>query len=235
MSESDSDEIVLVWEELKSHVPPAEVDLYARQIGLARISRNEEARDELLLLQRMQTTLTDDIDAEISRKNPLILASPQRNTAIARACAFLDSLKSGGHVVEPTTPNDAQVLKYLKLTRLSRPSSGDQVSPRRDISSPKSARSIGDVNDNISDIQQLLDDEYTRLQTYVQDIRCQMFSQSEELGEVKALVPPTTDSIEGFSKRLHTQELVARSIAKTQGSSGVARLRDSVRLNRLWT
>jgi hypothetical protein len=230
-----SDEILLVWDELKSHVPPAEIDSYSRQIGLARISRNEEVRDELLLLERMQSQLQDDLDAEISRKNPLILASPQRNAAIARACAFLDSLKSQGHVVEPSIPADSQVLKYLKLTRQTRPASGDQPSPRRELSASKSARSIGEMNDSITDIQQLLDDEYTNLQTMVQDIRCSMFSQSEELGEVKAIVPPTTDSIEGFSKRLHTQDMVTRSLAKTQGSSSVARLRDSVRLNRMWT
>jgi hypothetical protein len=183
----------------------------------------------------MQSTIQDDLDAEIMRKNPLILSSPQRNAAIARACKFLDSLKADGHVVEPTNPNDSQVLKYLKLTRLSRPNSGDLPSPRRELSTPKSSRSIDDVGENITEIQNIIDEEYTKIQTMVQELRVSLFSQAEELDDVKALQPPTTDSIESFSKRLHTQEVVARSMAKVQGSTSVARLRDSVRLNRLWT
>jgi hypothetical protein len=224
---------VLLWEELKAHIHPAEVDNYARTIGLARISRNEDTFNELSILLRMQDSLNETLSSEIQKKNPPFLASAQRTTVINRAVKFLDSLRDQGHFIDPTDPNDSQILKYLKYTRSSRPSSSSgSASPRR--RPPSSTRSVSDISESISDIQGLLDEEYARLQTDIGGLRCALFSTAEELDDVKSIEPPTTPSIEAFSKRLQTQEMVAKNMARTRGSSAVGMLRDSVRKNRLW-
>jgi hypothetical protein len=224
---------VLLWDELKAHIHPAEVDNYARTIGLARISRNEDTFNELSILLRMRDSLSETLSSEIQKKNPSFLASAQRTTVINRAVRFLDSLRDQGHFVDPTNPDDSQILKYLKYTRSPRPgsTSGSPSARRR---TPSSTRSVGDIGQSISDIQVLLDEEYTRLQTDISELRCALFSTAEEVDDVKSLEPPTTSSIEAFSKRLQTQELVAKSMARSRGSSAVAKMRDSVRMNRLW-
>jgi hypothetical protein len=93
--------------------------------------------------------------------------------------------------------------------------------------------SSDNVKASITEIQSLMDDEYLRLQMEIADIRCGLFSSCEQLHEVKALEPPPTASIEQFNKRLQTQELVISHVAKSRGSA-VTRLRDSIRLSRLW-
>jgi hypothetical protein len=228
---------MLLWDELKLHINPAEVDSYARQIGISRITRNEEAFNELATLRQMQNTLQDSINDEIEKKNPLLLACPQRTRAVASAIKALDSLRDHGRVVDPEDPADSQVLKYLKFTRAGRPSTdGGAPVVSRGESSVRSARSVG-CSDNgaasTAEMQSLMDDEYSRLQTEIADIRCALFSSCDELHEVKALEPPPTASIEQFNKRLQTQELVVTQIARSRGSA-VTRLRDSVRLSRLW-
>jgi hypothetical protein len=181
----------------------------------------------------MQDSLNETLSSEIQKKNPSFLASIQRTTVINRAVKFLDSLRDQGQFVDPTNPDDSQILRYLKYTRSPRPgSSSGSSSPR--CRTPSSTRSVGDISQSISDIQSLLDEEYTKLQTDISDLRCAVFSTAEELDEVKSLQPPTTASIEAFSKRLQTQELVAKNMARSRGMSAVAKLRDSVRMIRIW-
>jgi hypothetical protein len=110
----------LLWEELKQHIEPAAVDRYARSIGIARITRNEDVFAELNTLRQMQLTLDDTLTAEIEKKNPRVLASTQRTSAIHRAIAYPDSIREQGHVLSPTCRDDAQVMKYLKLTKTPR-------------------------------------------------------------------------------------------------------------------
>lgn len=228
---------MLLWDELKLHINPAEVDTYARQIGISRITRNEETFNELTTLRQMQNSIQDSINDEIEKKNPLLLVSAQRTSAIARAIRALDSLRDHGHVVDPEDPSDSQVLKFLKFARAGRPSTaGSAPVISRGQSSFRSARPVGssgDASASIPEIQSLMDEECSRLQTEIAEIRCILFSSCEELHEVKALDPPPTASIEEFNKRLQSQELVVRHIAKSCGSA-VTRLSHSVRLSRLW-
>jgi hypothetical protein len=224
----------LVWDELKAHVGAPEADAYARSVGVARISRNEDAFAELQMLRQMQAGLRQTLAAEIERKHPPLLASPQRTSAIARAIAFLDSMRAQGHVVDPTTPGDTAVLRYLRLAKAAsaRPSTGDGAAPRRDAGA--SARSLGGARESFADIQKLIDDEYLQIQTAISALRCELFSTADELEDVRGLEPPPTTSIESFGKRLQTQEFVLRSMAKSTGTAVVRKARDSVRLSRLW-
>jgi hypothetical protein len=224
---------MLVWDELKTHIHPSEIDNYSRRIGLARISRNEEIYSELSLLRQLHSNIEDNLTNEIQKKNPGILSSAQRSAAISRAVQFLDSLRSQGHFVDPTDQDDSNVLKYLKFTRMQRPATGERPSTVRELRQSKSARSIENIEESISEVQEIIDDEYAALQIEAQELRAAMFASCETLQEVKEIRPPSTQTIEGFNKRLQTQEVVLRNIAKAQGSA-TTRLRDSVRLNRLW-
>jgi hypothetical protein len=224
----------LIWDELKEHIDPAEVDMHARSVGIARISRNEDAFGELTALRGMQATLNERLAAEIKRKNPPLFASPQRTSAINRVIKFLDSIRAQGHVIEPTSPDDTAVLKYLKLAKASsRPSTDDGTTAPRQTSRGSTRSSI-DLRGSFADIQKLLDDEYLQIQTAISALRCALFSTADELDDVRALEPPLTSSIESFGKRLNTQEFVIRSMAKSSGTTAVGKARDSVRLNRLW-
>jgi hypothetical protein len=224
----------LIWEELKEHIDPAEVDTYARSFGIARISRNEDAFSELTTLRQMQAALSETLASEIQRKNPPLLASPQRTSAIKRAIKFLDSIRAQGHVIEPTSPDDTTVLKYLRLTKASsRPSTAESPRPHRE-KSRGSARSLMDFKESLADIQNMLDDEYLQIQNAINALRCELFSTADELDDVRRIEPPLTTSIESFGKRLQTQEFVLRSMAKSSSTTVVGKARDSVRLNRLW-
>jgi hypothetical protein len=223
----------LLWDEIKAHISPSEVDNYARQIGLARISRNEEVQTEFKMLLMMHNTIQTSLTDEISKKNPLILESPQRSSAIARAIHFLVSLRERGDFIDPSDACDSQIIKYLKFSRLSRPGSAEQPPKARELATGRATRSVGDVAQSIADIQSLLDDEYAELQTKTQELRCSLFSTCDDLAEVKSIEPPPTSSIESFNKRVETKDFVAKSMAKVSGSS-VSRLRASVALNRMW-
>ena len=224
----------LVWDELKLHINPPEVDAFARKVGIARITRNEDIYQELETLRTMQNTINSTLNDEIEKKNPSILSTPQRRSAIDRAIRFLDSLKEKGTFVDPSNSDDTQILKYLKYVRSDRPNSTDLPMTPREISTPRSSRVVKDLAANIGEIQALLDEEYQRIQTEIQEIRVRLFDSCEQLDEVKTITPPTTDSIEAFNKRLQTKEMVLKNMAKTKGSSKIGRLRDSVRLNRMW-
>jgi hypothetical protein len=180
----------------------------------------------------MRASLDGALSSEIEKKNPLVLASPQRAAAMSRACSFLDALRDQRHCIDPANPADSQVLTCLSVTRGARP--GSAVPMQRRGSPALSARSAGDVERSTRDIRALLDDESARLQTESAELRCALFATAEEIGDVGALEPPTTTAIEAFHKRLQARELVARNMAKAGGSSPVSKLRDSVRLNRLW-
>lgn len=223
----------MLWRELRSRIHPSEVDGFARRIGVARIARNEGAFDEMEMLVKMMDSVGADIDHEIEKKTPVILATPQRMAAISKAVEFLDCLRDHGHYVEPSSPDDAQILKYLKLTRSSRPNSCDPVYAEKQISRPKSG-TTSDLDANVTDLQVLIDEEYLRLQREIQKLRCALFSSCELLDEVRSVEPPTTSSIESFNKRLQTKEFVLSQINKARGASGVKRLPDCVRLNRIW-
>lgn len=224
----------LIWDELKAHIQPAEVDSYARKIGLARISRNEDAFRERQTLLQMQTVIHSDIAEEIEKKNPPLLNSYQRQRAITRAVNFLDNLRQLGHFVDPDNSTDSQMLKYLKYTKTSRPNS-QQSSKQKSSKAPLSARKQLDPNESITEVQQLLDDEFNRIQNDISTIRISLFSSCEELEDVKELVPPSTDSIEEFNKKLQTKEVVVKQMNKTaRTSSSINRLRDSIHANRLW-
>jgi hypothetical protein len=67
---------MLLWDELKLHINPAEVDSYARQVGISRITRNEEAFSELATLRQMQNTLQDSINDEIEKKTHCCSRAP---------------------------------------------------------------------------------------------------------------------------------------------------------------
>jgi hypothetical protein len=225
---------MLLWDELKGHIHPSEVDNYARRIGLARISRNEEVYSELTLLRQMEATIQQNLTNEIEKKNPIVLDSVQRSSAINRAVKFLDSLRDQGHFVDPTNPNDSQVLKYLKFTRSPRPTTSQRPFTVNEVRHTRSARPVDDVAQSIEEIQTLIDEEYKVLVTETQELRSAMFASCEELREVKEIEPPTTSTIETFNKRLQTQDFVYRNMANTRGS-GTSRLKDSVRLSRLWS
>lgn len=230
--EISSDE--LLWDQLKAHIQPAEVDSYARKIGLARISRNEDAFNERATLLQMQNSIHSDIAEEIEKKNPPLLNSYQRQRAINRAVSFLDSLRQMGHFVDPDNATDSQMLKYLKYTKTSRPNS-QQSSKQKSCPEPLSARKQLDPNESIAEVQSLIDDEYNRIQNDINAIRISLFSSCDELEDVKELVPPSTDSIEQFNKKLQTKEVVVRQMNNTaRTSSSINRLRDSIHANRLW-
>ncbi|KAK8881706.1 hypothetical protein M9Y10_004466 [Tritrichomonas musculus] len=230
--EISSDE--LLWDQLKAHIQPAEVDSYARKIGLARISRNEDAFNERATLLQMQNSIHSDIAEEIEKKNPPLLNSYQRQRAINRAVSFLDSLRQMGHFVDPDNATDSQMLKYLKYTKTSRPNS-QQSSKQKSCPEPLSARKQLDPNESITEVQSLIDDEYNRIQNDINAIRISLFSSCDELEDVKELVPPSTDSIEQFNKKLQTKEVVVRQMNNTaRTSSSINRLRDSIHANRLW-
>lgn len=222
----------LLWNQLKSHISPQEVDYYAKKIGIARINRNEETFMELSLLRKMHYSVEMNLNDEIQRKVPVVLMSHQRNTAIERCVKFLDELRNQGHFLEPSNPSDKQIMKYLKLTRQNRPNSTSPVSPTR-IATPLSGRPINNLDESINDVRNSLDEEYEKLQLEIQELRCDIFSSCDQLTEAKALLPPTTDSIEAFNKRLQQKEFTLKSMSK-QKTSGISRLRDSVQLNRIW-
>jgi hypothetical protein len=224
---------MLLWDELKRHLPPSEVENYARRIGLARISRNEEVLSELNVLRQMDATIQTNLTNEIEKKNPPILASATRTAAIRRAVNFLDSLREQGHFVDPTNQDDSKVLKYLKFTKMTRPGTAQRPAALHGVSRSHSARTVRDIAESIEEIQALIDEEFRRLQGEVQELRTGLFSTCERLEEVKAIEPPTTATIERFNKRLQTQDFVCKSIAKVQGPAS-SRLRDSVRMSRLW-
>jgi hypothetical protein len=91
-----------------------------------------------------------------------------------------------------------------------------------------------DVMENFEAIQKLLDVEYGAIQNEIQGLRCQLFSTADEIEDVRRLEPPPTAAIETFTKRLQTREFVLKSMAQSTKTSPVAKLSDSVRLNRLW-
>jgi hypothetical protein len=222
-----------LWEALRQHIHPAEVDRYARSVGLSRISRNEDAFSELSMLRNLQYSLRDALTAEVEKKNPPILISPQRSAAIKRAIAFLDSLREKGHIPDPTCPDDTQIMKYLRLSKASaRPNSADRTSSRLQAGN-RAARSVCDATESFEDIQKLLDEEYVHIQNEIQALRCELFTTADEIEEVRGLEPPPTAAIETFTKRLQTKDFVLKSMTQAK-SSPVAKLRDSVRLNRLW-
>lgn len=233
----------LLWDELKAHIEPSEVDHYARSIGLARISRNEDAYNELQILKTMQNSIQADLNEEIEKKNPMILSTPQRNKAINTAIHFLDTLREKGHLVEPSDDSDSQVIKYLKFAKLNRPKSSNHASPQtsknmklKETRMSKSARSLNqNITESIEEIRSLLDEEYQKIQTDTTDIRLQLFSSCEQLDEVKSIDPPSTDSIQSFAKRLKTKEVTLNNIAnQAKSSCSMSRLRESIRLNRIW-
>jgi hypothetical protein len=220
---------MLFWDSLKTQLPPSEIDLYAKRIGLSRISRNEEILSELSVLRQMDSQIQTNLSNEIAKKNPPVLNSATRTAAIHRAVKFLDSLREKGHFVDPTNQDDAKVLKYLKFTRTPRPLTGERPTTVCGVSGSHSARTANDIEE----IQKLIDEEFERIQVEVQELRTELFSTCERLEEVKEMETPTTGCIEGFNKRLKTQEFVCKSMAKGQGSAG-SRLRESVRMSRLW-
>ncbi|OHT05912.1 hypothetical protein TRFO_26190 [Tritrichomonas foetus] len=231
----------LLWDELKTHIEPSEVDHYARAIGIAKITRNEDAFQELKVLKTMQSAIQMDLNDEIERKNPIFLSTPQRNTAIERAIHFLDSLREKGHLVEPSNDTDNQIMVYLKFAKLNRPNSSrsDSNNSRlstRGVHQCHSARSMNvNMTESIDEIKSLLDEEYQRIQVETSEIRCQLFSSCDQLNEVKSIDPPSTDSIQSFAKRLKAKDVTLKNIAKTaRCSSSISRLRESVRMNRIW-
>ena len=231
----------LVWDSLRAHISPSEVDHYARCVGVARINRNEDAFRELQTLKQMQNAIQADLSEEIERKNPLFLSTPQRNTAIDRAIRFLDSLREKGHLVEPSNESDSQVMTFLKFAKMNRPNSSDlpnindsNNALKQNLAQTRSL-SNSDMSQSIEDIQHLLDDEFQRIQVELVDLRCKLFASCDDLNEVKAIQPPTTDSIQSFANKLKSKEVTLMNIAKTgKTSSSVNRLRESVRLNRIW-
>jgi CHAD domain-containing protein len=228
----------MLWDELKPHINPAEVDKYAREIGVARIARNQGTFRELSMLQQMQNTIQDDLTNEFQKKNLSILACPQRTKAISRATRFLDSLRAQGHFVDPQDPADSQVLKYLKIARVARPSTTPNPPMSRWLPlSARSTRSVHDtresIGESVTEIQGLIDEEFSVLQTEIAELRCSLFASCEELNQVKSIDPPSTAAIEAFGKRLQTQEVAVKGIGKAKGSAA-SRLRDSIRLSRLW-
>jgi hypothetical protein len=181
----------------------------------------------------MESLIEVNLANEIEKKDPPILASAQRSAAIGRAVKFLDALREQGHFVDPTNNDDSQVLRFLRFTRMQRPSTGDRPDSVRGFHNGRSARSVTDIAESVAELQGLIDEEYAALQTEVQELRSSIFASSEKLEEVKGIETPTTSSIETFNRRLQTQDFVCRSIAKTKGA-GASRLKDSVRLSRLW-
>ncbi|KAH0785506.1 hypothetical protein GPJ56_010527 [Histomonas meleagridis] len=225
----------LVWDEIKRHINPSEVDAYARRIGLAKISRNEEAFQELTTLINMKKNIQADLSDEIENKSPLLLTSTSRKIAIDKAIRFLDSIRSAGHCVEPSNDNDSQVINYLKLTKLNRPRTSTPVTSPRRNKLRNSTRSIStNLTDSIDEIKSLLDDEYAQIQLEIQEVRSSLFGDVEQLEEIKSINPPTTDSIESFNKRMRTKEITLKNMSKVRSSSSVLRLRESVRMNRMW-
>ncbi|OHS99108.1 hypothetical protein TRFO_34558 [Tritrichomonas foetus] len=228
------DGIPLLWDQLKQHIQPAEVDMYARRIGLARITRNEEANSEKETLLQMQNAIQSDINEEIDRKNPSLLNTYQRQSAIERAIKFLDSLRQQGHFVDPDNPNDSQMIKYLKYAKTKRPNSY-QISQQKRPLTPLSLKKEMDLNESIAEVQTLMDEEFSQLTKEINEIRVKLFSSCDELQEVKNLELPSTDSIEAFNKKLQTQEVVVKQMRNSaRKSSSVARLRDAVHMNRAW-
>lgn len=233
----------LIWDEIKAQIEPSEVEQYSRSIGVARISRNEDAFQELHMLLQMQNTVQSDINDEIEKKNPPILSTTQRTKAIETAIHFLDRLREKGHLVQPQNESDSQILNYLKFSKLTRPNSGSETELLSSRSLKKShsrlthsARSNGkDMAESIKEIQNLLDEEYQKIQTDTDEIRLQLFSSYEQLNEIKALQPPSTDSIQSFTKKLKSKDVTLEQLSKqTRSSSSVSRLRESIRLNRMW-
>ena len=225
----------LVWDQLRSHIQPAEVDSYARRIGLSRISRNEDAYQERETLLKMYNAIQSDINVEVEKKNPAFLDTFQRKTAIDRAIKFLDNLKQQGHFVDPDNSTDSDMIKYLKFAKMNRPNSHEKMPQQKKAQLSSSARRSLDVNESISEAQALMDEEFNQITKDINEIRIKLFSSCDELDDVKTLELPSTESIEKFNKKLQTKEVVVRQMNKSgRTSSSVARLRDSVHLNRIW-
>jgi hypothetical protein len=204
-----------LWDELKVRIPPSESDDYARRIGLARISRNEAVYAELQLLRQMDAAVQANLTNEIEKKSPPVLASAQRSAAINRAVKFLDSLRDQGHFVDPTNPDDCQVLAYLRFARTPRPATGQRPPAARELRGSRSARSARDIAQSVGEIQSFIDDEYAAL--LAQELRSAIFASCERLQEVRAIEPLTTSTIETFNKRLKTKDFICRNIAQTRG------------------
>ena len=226
------EETELIWDDLKTHISPPEVPIYARKIGIARITRNEEIFNELKTLRKIQNTVQNQLAQEIEKKTPAILISPQRTAAIQKCINFLNSLKEQGHFIETDNPMDKEIIKYLKLTRTDRPNSQSNSTTTRPNSSQRSTRSAPGLENSIEEVQALLDEEFETLQTQVQQIRLSMFAECDELSEAKAIETPTTESIEQFNKRLQQQDFTLKNMAKMASSKN--RLRESVKMNRIW-
>ena len=230
----EEDETELIWDDLKKHISPPEVPIYARKIGLARISRNKEIYNELKTLRKIQNSVQSKIVEEIEKKTPAILVSPQRTKAIQKCINFLNSLKEQGHFIETDNPMDQEIIKYLKLTKLERPNSTSQSTSilSRPNSSLRSTRSAPGLEKNIEEVQELLDEEFENIQMQIQQLRCDMFAECDQLSEAKAIETPTTDSIEQFNRRLQQQDFTLRNMASMSSSQN--RLKQSIKMNRLW-
>lgn len=226
--------IELVWDTIKGHINAAEIDNYARRVGIARITRNEEAFSEYQMLKQMQNTIEANITDEIDKKNPTFLITPQRTKTINQSIQFLDNLKNQGHYVDPSNENDSAIIKYLKYTRATRPNTSDPPQSPQRTPTPLSGRRITNIEESIESVQKLIEEEYTQIQQEIANLRSCLFSSCEQLDEVKQIEPPTTESIEAFNKRLHTQEITLKNMSKLQTASSVNRLRESIRLNRVW-
>lgn len=219
----------LLWNCLKLHIEPAERDLYAKQIGLARIARNEETYQELKMLRLLSMNVQSQLAHEIEQKNPLILESLSRKSAIERCVRFLDSLKAKGHFIEPQNPEEAKIVQYLKYIRPSRPHSTETASPRPPTRT-SSARSLEDMGD----IKSLLDDEFEELQAEIAALRTQIFDDQTQLEEVKSIEPPPTTEIEKFAQKIQHTDKTLDLIARQQASVGTRGIRESMRLSKGW-
>jgi hypothetical protein len=227
----ESDELELIWNDLKKHILPPEVPIYAKKIGLARIQRNEETFNELRTLRKIHNNIQNELAEEIEKKTPAILVSAQRTATIQKCVNFLNSLKAQGHFIETDNPVDREIIKFLNLTRQDMPSSTSSTPITRPSSQLRSSRSSPGFENSIEDVQLLLDDEFENLQTQIQVLRHKMFNDCDELQTAKSIETPTTESIEKFNKRLQQQDFTLKSMAKMSSAN---RLRESVKMNRLW-
>ena len=124
-----------------------------------------------------------------------------------------------------------QIVKYLKVTKRERPSSTSTPNSSRPTSQLRSSRSSPGFENSIEEVQALLDDEFEEIQTQIQVLRCEMFNDCDELQDARSVETPTTESIEKFNKRLQQQDFTVKSMAKMSSAN---RLRESVKMNRLW-
>lgn len=221
----------MVWNQLKKHIAPPEVASYEKKIGIARIQRNEDVYNELNLLMQMYNTVQADLDLEIQKKIPSVLTTSTRTLAIQRCVDFLDSLRKEGHIIDADNDQDSEIIRYLKFTKIDRPNSSSPVYVDRVLF--KLPESSAPLRASVEEVRNLLDEEYERLSKEVQEMRRAMLNTGEELREARTIEPPTTKSIVRFNKKLQQKDFTVKSIAKNKGSS-VNRLRESVKMNRIW-